>query len=214
MRAPAASSTELTVRADEAGHRRLLEFAGRLDERARVGDRGLPQPLAALERPARAGERVSSRAAEADGGGAQVGQDVRQVRRDRRAGRRPGGAARARSAGRAAGRARSARSRCCSITARTWSSSAPGCSRRLRWLLHELDPTIEPAGRSLDNCRSSSASSAGWPSSRRARCCASAASCSRRIRELTVQVRALAARPRDRWSPATRRRCSRSPASA
>ena len=38
---------ELTVQADEDGHRGCCAFAERFEARARVGDRGLPQPLAA-----------------------------------------------------------------------------------------------------------------------------------------------------------------------
>jgi transposase len=48
---------------------------------------------------------------------------------------------------------------------------------RLRWLLHELDPRIQPAGRSLAHLNVLDRVSADWRVGRGACCCGSAASC-------------------------------------
>ena len=47
----------------------------------------------------------------------------------------------------------SARSPCCSTTAPTSSTSARGRRKRLRWLLHDLDPVLEPAARDAQSVR-------------------------------------------------------------
>ena len=94
-------------------------------------------------RPVAAGERIVRVAAEADGPRARLGPYLRQVRPDRRPGGRPSRATRAGlPTARLDGPER--RCGCWSTTAKTSSQNAPASSDRLRWHLHELDPTWEP----------------------------------------------------------------------
>ena len=205
---------ELTVQADEAGHRRLLEFAARLsDERewAIEDCRNLSRHLEAAL--LRAGERVRRVPPKLMSGARKSARtfgksDPIDALAVARAALREPDLPVAQLAGPEREIALVLDHRANLIVERTRLQS------RLRWLLYELDPTIELAGRSLDNMQILERLKrrlAKQPPSVLLRICRELLA---RIRELTVQVRALAARPATAGSPATRRRCSPSRVSA
>ena len=134
----------LDERTVPVGSEELLGVGGGARRGAVVGDRGLPAADAvARAAAARAGRGAGAGAAEADGAGAAGRQDARQVGPDRRARGRAGGAA---GAGPAAGRSPDEqvyreikllvdhRDDLVDERRRT--------QQRLRWHLHQLDPTL------------------------------------------------------------------------
>ena len=163
----------LDERTVAVGSEELIGWAAALDaERLwALEDCRLLTPLARAA-AARPGRGLGAGAAEADGAGASRWPDPRQVGPDRRARGRPG-------------------RHCVSPTCRGRGPMS-GCYReikllvdhrddlvderrrtqqRLRWHLHELDPTFVVPLAALDRAVSSSASAAGWPAvSRTCRC--------------------------------------------
>ena len=86
--------------------------------------------------------------------------------------------------------ARPGRSSCWSTTAATWSPSGPACNR-LRWHLHELDPTLQvPSAAACAATASWTTWPRGWPASR-AWSPGSPRELVARCRELTGQINAL-----------------------
>ena len=182
---------ELTVAADELGHRRLLEFATRLgDERewaiedCRNLSRHLEKALLrAGERVVRVPPKLMARARRSERTfGKSDPIDALAVAR---AALRESDLPVAQLAGVEREIALLLDHRANLIVERT------RLQGRLRWLLYELDPTIDPAGRSLDNYQVLDRLKrrlAKQPPSVLLRICRELLA---RIRELTVQVRAL-----------------------
>jgi len=182
---------EVTVRADEAGHRRLLEFAARLSserEWAIEDCRNLSRHLEAAL--LRAGERVRRVPPKLMSGARKSARtygksDPIDALAVARAALREPDLPVAQLAGPEREIALVLDHRANLIVERTRLQS------RLRWLLYELDPTIELAGRSLDNLQILERLKrrlAKQPPSVLLRICRELLA---RIRELTVQVRAL-----------------------